>query len=65
MAYGDFKDLPRKTASGKVLCDTAFSIAKNPKYIKEFLPLRFINFLIKSLLLKVMHLNLLLIKMKN
>ena len=65
MAYGDFKDLQRKTASGKVLCDTAFNIAKNPKYIKEALPLRFINFLIKSLLLKVIHLNLLLIKMKK
>ena len=32
MAYGDFKDLPRRTASGKVLCDNAFNIAKNPKY---------------------------------
>ena len=32
MAYGDFKDLPRRTASEKVLCDKAFNIAKNPKY---------------------------------
>ena len=32
MAYGDFKDLPRRTASEKVLCDKAFIIAKNPKY---------------------------------
>ena len=32
MAYGDFKDLSRRTASDKVLCDRAFSIAKNPKY---------------------------------
>ena len=32
MAYGDFKDLARKTASDKVLRDKAFSIAKNPKY---------------------------------
>ena len=29
---GDFKDLPRGTASGKVLHDKAFNIAKNPKY---------------------------------
>ena len=33
MAYGDFKDLPIRTASDKVLlCNKAFNIAKNPKY---------------------------------
>ena len=32
MAYGDFKDLARITASDKVLRDEAFNIAKNPKY---------------------------------
>ena len=32
MAYGDFKDLARRTASDKVLRDTVFNIAKNPKY---------------------------------
>ena len=32
MAYGDFKDLTRRTASDKVLRDKAFNIAKNPKY---------------------------------
>ena len=32
MAYGDFKDLARRTASDKVLRDKAFKIAKNPKY---------------------------------
>ena len=31
MAYGDFKDITRKTASDKVLRDKAFNIAKNPK----------------------------------
>ena len=30
--YGDFKDLPRRTASDKVLYDKAFNIAKNQKY---------------------------------
>ena len=30
MAYGEFKDLARRTASGKVLRDKAFTIAKNP-----------------------------------
>ena len=29
MAYGNFKDLPRKTASDQVLHDQAFNIAKN------------------------------------
>ena len=32
MAYGDFKDLKRRTASDKVLRDKAFNIAKTPKY---------------------------------
>ena len=32
MAYGDFKDLKRRTASDKMLRDKAFNIAKNPKY---------------------------------
>ena len=32
MAYGDFKDLKRRTASDKTLRDKAFNIAKNPKY---------------------------------
>ena len=32
MAYGDFKDLKRRTASDKVLRNKAFDIAKNPKY---------------------------------
>ena len=32
MAYGDFKDIARRTASDKVLRNEAFNIAKNPKY---------------------------------
>ena len=32
IAYGDFKDLARRTAPDKVLRDKAFNIAKNPKY---------------------------------
>ena len=32
LAYGYFKDLPRRTASEKVLCDKAFNIAKNLKF---------------------------------
>ena len=32
MAYGDFKDLKRRTQSDKVLKDKAFAIANNPKY---------------------------------
>ena len=31
MAYGDFKDLKRRTASDKILRNKAFNIAKNPK----------------------------------
>ena len=32
MAYGDFKDLARRTDSDRVLRDKTFDIAKNPKY---------------------------------
>ena len=32
IAYGDFKDLPRRTASDKAFRDKAFKVAKNPKY---------------------------------
>ena len=32
MAYGDFKDLKRRTFSDKVLRDKAINITKNPKY---------------------------------
>ena len=50
MAYEDFKDLTRRTASDKIFCDKTFNIAKNPKYndIKEVLLQWFINFLIKK-----------------
>ena len=32
MAYGDFKDLVRRTASDEFLRNKAFNIAKNPKF---------------------------------
>ena len=32
IAYGDFKDLTRKTASDKILFGKAFNNAKNPNY---------------------------------
>ena len=32
MAYGDFKDIARRTASNNVLRDKAFNIDKNTKY---------------------------------
>ena len=56
MAYGDFKDLPRRTASDKIFCDKAFNIAKiqNKVNINEDLLKWFINFLIKSLTVVVL-----------
>ena len=50
MAYGDFKDLTRRTASYKILRDKAFNIAKSPKYgeYQRILLQWFINFLIKK-----------------
>ena len=32
MTYGDFKDLPRRTSSGKLLSDKVFGIANNSQY---------------------------------
>ena len=32
MAYGDFKDLTKRIASDKILCDKSFNISKNSKY---------------------------------
>ena len=46
MADEEFKDLTRRTAPDKILCDKAFNIAKNPKY--EVLLQWFISFLIKK-----------------
>ena len=50
MAYGDFKDLVRGTASNKVLRNKAFNIAKSPEYdgYQRGLASMFTNFLIKS-----------------
>ena len=65
MAYGDFKDLPRKTISNKVLCDKAFNIAKNPTYdgYQKVLLQWFKNFLIKSLLVLIHQVVLLKVKL--
>ena len=32
MAYGDFKNIPRRINCHKMLCDKSFNIAKNLKY---------------------------------
>ena len=50
MVYGDFKNLPRRTAADKVLRDKAFSLLKIQTMmdIKEVLQRWFINFSIKN-----------------
>ena len=51
MAYGDFKDLTKRTAADKVLRDKAFKIASDPKndgYQKDLLRW-YTNVLIKGL----------------
>ena len=58
MAYGDFKNLPRGTASDKVLHDKAFNIAKNSKYKTRTYFIRLGTFLIKSLLVVVLKVKL-------
>ena len=54
MAYGDFEDLTRRTASEKTLRDKAFNVAKNPKYD---LGQEFINSLKKKLLVAVLKMR--------
>ena len=49
MAYGDFKDLTRRTDPDKILCDKAFNIAKSSKYDGYQCGLVSVVFLIKKL----------------
>ena len=50
MAYGDSKDLFRRTVSDKILGDKAFDIANNPKYdgYQKFLASMIYNFFDKK-----------------
>ena len=50
MANGDFKNLPRRTITEKILRDKASHIAKNPKYdgYQRVLLQWLINFMIKK-----------------
>ena len=67
MAYGEFKDLTRRTASDKILRDKAFNNAKNPKYhgYQRGLVSMVYRFLIKRLLLELLRLQInLQLKMK-
>ena len=67
MAYGDFKDLARRTASDKVLRDKAFNIAKSPKYdeYQRGLASMVYKFLIKNPLQAVVSLIMRLNKIYN
>ena len=51
MAYGDFRDLPRRTTSNNVLRHKSFNIAKNPKHdsYQKGLSSVVYNFLIRSI----------------
>ena len=62
MAYGDFKDLNRRTITDKVLRDKAFNIDKNQKYdgYQRKLASMVYKFLIKNPL--HLQINLLLVK---
>ena len=57
IASEDFKDLPRRTGSDKVLRDNAFNVAKNPKYDEYQRGFASINFLIKNLLVLPLHMQ--------
>ena len=56
MVYGDFKDLPSRTASDKVLPDKALCIAKNPKYdgYQKGLASLVYTFLVRNLLVLIL-----------
>ena len=66
MAFEDFKDLTRRTASDKILCDKSFNIAKKPKYDEYLLGLSsMIYFLIKNFLVVVVVLKMKIFQTKN
>ena len=59
MNYGDFKDLNRRAAADKALCDKAFNIVKKPKrmVINVELFQWSIDFFIKMLKMKIFLIN--------
>ena len=59
MAYGDFKDLTRRTTSDQILRGKAFNIARSPKYdgYQRGLASSFTNSLIKKLLVAVLKMR--------
>ena len=64
MAYGNFKDLTRRTTSNKILHEKVFNIAENPKYdgYQRGLASNVYKFLRKKLLVVVLKMKLFLIK---
>ena len=66
MAYGDFKDLKRRTAADNVFRDKVFNIAKNPKYdgYQRVLASMVYNFCDKKTVVSHLQINLYL-KMNN
>ena len=58
MAYGDFKDLAKRTGSDKILRDKAFNIDKKPKYdgYQRDLASMVYNFFIKTPLVEQLNL---------
>ena len=63
MAYGDLKDLTRKTASDKILCDKAFKVYNDLLLKMQNININVdllqwsINFLIKKLLVVVVKMK--------
>ena len=66
MAYGDFKNLSRRTASDKRFCDKALNIAKNPEYdgCQSGLSSMLYNIFDKKKLLLGMQINLMIVYSK-
>ena len=66
MAYGDFKNLSRRTASDKSICDKALNIAKNPEYdgYQSGLSSMLYNIFDKKKLLLGMQINLMIVYSK-
>ena len=67
MVYGDFKDLPRRAFSDKVLRDKAFNIARDPKHngCQRSLASVVYKILIKRLLVGVLEMKIFLSKQNN
>ena len=55
MVYKDFKDLPRRTASDKLLHDRALNVSSDPRYDRYQRDDRYQRYQLASMVYKIFH----------